>query len=355
MLGCAVNAESVRNRLIPLPMPTWPRPRLFHLLALFAMVAATISGCGFIEDPDAPAPKLPLPPETNIAYGPALGCTNADGSPTGTPAGDCGGSQQLDIYRSPLPGPNPVLMWFHGGGFVAGDKSGDVSAYLNAALEDGWDILAVNYRLTTTAGDNEYPTGIQDAKRAVRWVKANAQAQDWDPNNVAAMGESAGGNIAGMLAASTGEAELEDADLPAELLRNATTEIDSSVIAGVALIPVTDLALFAENEVWGDLVNRYVGCTNNSSNCEAGYRLGSVQTHVTSQSAPLLALYGVNDPLATPPQGVLVGDAYDDAGILERYEEIVVSDGPERYQGHGVDYERFVGTFLDFLNSAKTP
>jgi acetyl esterase/lipase len=319
------------------------------------MVAAAISGCGFIEEPDTPAPKLPLPPETNIAYGADLGCTNADGSPTGLPAGDCGGSQQLDIYRSPLPGPNPVLLWFHGGGFVSGDKSGDVSAYLNAALEDGWDILAVDYRLTTTTGENEFPTAIQDAKQAVRWVKANAQAQDWDPNNVAAMGESAGGNIAGMLAASTGEAKLEAADLPAELLSSGAAEIDSSVIAAVALIPVTDLALFAQNEVWGDLVNRYVGCTDNSDRCKAGYQEGSVQTHVTTQSAPLLSLYGVNDPLATPEQGVLVADAYDAAGILERFERIVVNSGPDRYQGHEVDYERFVETFLDFLNNAKTP
>ncbi|MSV48840.1 MAG: alpha/beta hydrolase fold domain-containing protein [Actinobacteria bacterium] len=344
----------MRNRLIPLRMPTWPRPHLFHLLALFAMVAATISGCGFIEDPDSPAPKLPLPPETNIAYGPDLGCTDVNGSPTGAPASDCGGAQQLDIYRSPQPGPNPVLLWFHGGGFVAGDKAGDVSAYLEAALNDGWDILAVDYRLTTSTGENEFPTAIQDAKRAVRWVKANAEEQDWDPNNVAAMGESAGGNIAAMLAASTNQAELEPTDLPAELSGSATAPIDSTVIASIALIPVTDLTLFAQNDVWGDLVNRYVGCSSDSKLCEAGYQLGSVQTHVTPQSRPLLSLHGINDPLAAPQQGVLLREAYSAAGIPERFRQVVVSDGPERYQGHEVDYKRFVGDFVEFFNAAKT-
>jgi acetyl esterase/lipase len=188
----------------------------------------------------------------------------------------------------------------------------------------------------------------------VRWVKANAEEQDWDPNNVAAMGESAGGNIAAMLAASTNEADLEPTNLPAGLSGSATAPIDSTVIASIALIPVTDLALFAQNDVWGDLVNRYVGCSSDSSLCEAGYQLGSVQTHVTAQSRPLLSLHGINDPLAAPQQGVLLSEAYSAAGIPERFRQIVVSDGPERYQGHEVDYKRFVGEFVEFFNAAKT-
>ncbi len=335
-------------------MSTRHRSCRWLLFACALMVTSVISGCGSGNDLNAPAPKLSLPPETNIAYGSDLGCTDADAAPTGAPASDCGGSQQLDIYRSPLPGPNPVLLWFHGGGFVAGDKSGDVSAYLNAALDDGWDILAVNYRLTTPDGENEFPTAIQDAKRSVRWVKANAQEQDWDPTNVAAMGESAGGNIAAMLAASTNEADLEPTNLPAELSGSATAPIDSTVIASIALVPVTDLTLFAQNDAWGDLVNRYVGCSSNSKLCEEGYASGSVQTHVTAQSQPLLSLHGINDPLAAAEQGVLLGDAYAAAGILPRFSQIVVSDGPERYQGHEVDYERFVGRFLEFFNASKT-
>ena len=335
-------------------MSTRHRSCRWQLFACALMVTSAIAGCGSVNDPNAPAPKLSLPPETNIAYGSDLGCTDADAASTGGSASDCGGSQQLDIYRSPLPGPNPVLLWFHGGGFVGGDKSGNVSAYLNAALDDGWDILAVNYRLTTPGGENEFPTAVQDAKRSVRWVKANAQEQDWDPTNVAAMGESAGGNIAAMLAASTNEADLEPSDLSAELSGSATAPIDSTVIASIALVPVTDLALFAQNGAFGDLVNRYVGCTNDAERCEEGYASGSVQTHVTPQSQPLLSLHGIDDPLAAPEQGVLLGDAYAAAGVLPRFSQIVVSDGPERYQGHEVDYERFVGRFLAFLNSAQT-
>ena len=75
---------------------------------------------------------------------------------------------------------------------------------------------------------------------------------------------------------------------------------------------------------------------------------------MTAQSQPLLSLHGINDPLAAAEQGVLLGDAYAAAGILPRFSQIVVSDGPERYQGHEVDYERFVGRFLEFFNASKT-
>ncbi|MEX0768055.1 MAG: alpha/beta hydrolase, partial [Microthrixaceae bacterium] len=323
------------------------------VMAAMVVMAVLMTACGAFKNPDAPAPKLPLPPETNIAYGPDFGCAGPDGQPTGGPASECGGSQQLDIYRSPVPGPNAVLLWFHGGGFVAGDKSGDVSAYLNKALEEGWDILSVNYRLTTASAENEFPVAIQDAKLAVRWVKANAQAQDWDPNKVAAMGESAGGNLAAMLAASAGDPSLEPADLPAELAGSQTTPIDSTVIASLALISVTDLALFAQNEVWGDLVNRYVGCTNQKSKCESGYQEGSVQNHVTPASSPLLMLNGLNDPLAAPQQADFVRNAYDAAGILRLFQQIQVEDGPDRYQGHEVDYKRFADTFVEFLDKAQ--
>jgi hypothetical protein len=79
-----------------------------------------------------------------------------------------------------------------------------------------------------------------------------------------------------------------------------------------------------------------------------------VQTHVTPQSRPLLSLHGINDPLAAPQQGVLLSEAYSAAGIPERFRQVVVSDGPERYQGHEVDYKRFVGDFVEFFNAAKT-
>ncbi len=301
-------------------------------------LAVALTGCGLFDDPNAEPQPLPPPPETDVAYGPAAGCDGLDDG--------CGGSQQVDIYRSDEPGPNPVLLFFHGGGFVGGDKFASISEHLQAALDDGWDIVSVNYRLTTPDGTNSFPTAVSDAKRAVRWVKANAEAQDWDPQNVAAMGHSAGGNLAGMLGVTAGDPQFEAPDLPPELAAT-----DSSVIAVVALNPVSDLTLFGANPDWTRSIAHYTGCT---SDCTAAFQAGSVQTHVDAASVPMLAMHGDKDLLAAPIQGVLVRDSYAAAGIGERFDLVVVDDGPERYQGHEIDYGRFTDRFLEFLNAQRS-
>ena len=60
------------------------------------------------------------------------------------------------------------------------------------------------------------------------------------------------------------------------------------------------------------------------------------------------------DLLAAPVQGALVRDRYAAAGIGDRFELVVVADGPERYQGHAIDYERFVDRFVEFLDAQRT-
>lgn len=292
------------------------------------------AACG--SDDETPPPTSMAPPrEVDLAYGPIVGC--------GTNDQDCGGSQELDIYRSDALGVHPVVLWLHGGGFVGGDKQGSVSAYVQPLLDDGWDVVAANYRLTTDDGQNPFPTALMDAKRAVRWIKANATTQGWDPTAVAAMGHSAGGNLVELLAATSGDPDLEPTDLPPEL-----AAVDSSIIAAVALAPVADLVEFVEQPMFTDAVRRYVQC---GRECDAQLLDGSVQTHVGPDAAPVLAIHGADDPWAAPSQGQLVQQAYEDAGIGDRYEMIVVDDGPEEFRAHVPDLERWIDTIIDFLNS----
>lgn len=298
------------------------------------LTAIVSAGCGYLGEDDSP---LATPPEADIAYGPNAGCDGPDK--------DCGGSQTLDIYRSTKPGPNPVIVFFHGGGFVSGDKEESLSKHLQAALDDGWDLVSANYRLTTPDGSNQFPAAVNDAKRVVRWVRANAEEQDWDPDNVAAMGNSSGGNLAAMLAVTADEPELEDPDLPPELAAE-----PSSVIAAIALNPVTDLTLFGANPEWTQAMQHYTGCTQD---CTSAFQQGSVQIHVDPASSPILAVFGSKDEIAAPVQGVLVQDQYESNGIGDRFTLIIVDSGPEQYLKHETDYERFTSRFLEFLDSNR--
>ena len=309
------------------------------LIACLA-VAVLVASCSS-NDPDATAPPTSLAPpaEVDIPYGPVAGCDGIDG--------DCGGSQLLDIYRSEEDGPNPVVVWVHGGGFVGGDKSGSLSQYVQPMLDEGWDIVSINYRLSLENGDNAFPTGLLDVKRAVRWVKANAAAQDWDQAAVAAMGISAGGNLVEMLAVTSGDESLEPPaqDLPPEL-----QAVDSSIIGAVALSPVSDMATFQNLEFFSRAAALYLDCTGD---CSEQVAAGSVQTHVSPSAAPILAIHGSLDTVAAPSQGTVVQQAYDAAGIGDRFTMIIVEDGPEQDRGHSPDLERWAGDVLDFLDDQR--
>lgn len=107
-----------------------------------------------------------------------------------------GGELLLRLYTPKGRGPFPVLVYFHGGGWViAGLDAYDASAraLCNAA---GCIVASVAYRL---APEHKFPAGVEDAFAATRWVMANAAEVKGDPARVAVAGESAGGNLAAVV------------------------------------------------------------------------------------------------------------------------------------------------------------
>ncbi|KAF9169370.1 hypothetical protein BGX20_010411 [Mortierella sp. AD010] len=106
---------------------------------------------------------------------------------------------ELDIYRpnSVEGGDNrPVFVYIHGGGWTSGSKSmtGPILAEL---ISRKWVVVSIDYRLTTKAG---YPTQLTDCKRALRWIKDQINIYGGDPNNIVVGGDSAGGQLAALVA-----------------------------------------------------------------------------------------------------------------------------------------------------------
>ena len=121
-------------------------------------------------------------------------------------------AQKLDLY---LPttgsGPFPVVVMIHGGGFMFGDKTdGGGLAGVDQLVDAGYAIASINYRLSSEA---TYPAQINDAKAAVRLLRANASKYNLNPDKIGAWGASAGGNLVALLGTTCGVAELEGADL----------------------------------------------------------------------------------------------------------------------------------------------
>jgi len=94
-------------------------------------------------------------------------------------------------------GAPPVLVWFHGGGWVVGDLETADGSSRTLANASGAVIVSVDYRL---APENPYPAGLDDAQAVVRWVVDNAAELGVDGGRLAIGGDSAGGNLAAVVA-----------------------------------------------------------------------------------------------------------------------------------------------------------
>ncbi len=108
-----------------------------------------------------------------------------------------GGELPVRIYRPAGPGPFPIVMYFHGGGFVLGNL--DTAETVCRALSTGSRsvVVSVDYRL---APEHKFPAAVEDCLAATRWAAEHAEAIGGDPARLAVSGDSAGGNLAAVVA-----------------------------------------------------------------------------------------------------------------------------------------------------------
>ena len=107
------------------------------------------------------------------------------------------GPVPLSIYTPAGPGPFPVALYIHGGGWVIADRKvydSSARALTNAA---GAIIVSTDYRM---GPESRFPAAHDDTFAAYQWVRANARQFNGDPARVAVVGESAGGNLAASIA-----------------------------------------------------------------------------------------------------------------------------------------------------------
>ena len=100
------------------------------------------------------------------------------------------------IYR-PTAGILPLLVYFHGGGWVVGSVTISDNFCRALANASGCAVLSVEYRL---APEHRYPAAVDDAYAATRWAAENASELGTDPARLAVGGSSAGGNLAAVVA-----------------------------------------------------------------------------------------------------------------------------------------------------------
>ena len=103
------------------------------------------------------------------------------------------GPLEWRLYRPATPGPHPVVVYFHGGGWVLGSHDSDDPLCRDLCQRSGALIVSVNYR---HAPEARFPAAVDDGLAAVRWVGEHAVALGGIPGELAVAGWSAGANVA---------------------------------------------------------------------------------------------------------------------------------------------------------------
>jgi len=127
---------------------------------------------------------------------------------------------KLDFYRAKSPNTTPVLIFFHGGGFVSGDKSKyDASQKLVAqCLENGISVVSANYRFVRDRdgeSGHPFPAPMLDGARVIQFVRAKANEWQLDPARVGLAGSSAGACMSIWIALHDDMADADSDDIVA--------------------------------------------------------------------------------------------------------------------------------------------
>ena len=150
------------------------RRRPFHAQTPVEARAAYLAAAEVLEPPRAPLARVE-----------DLTLRAADGAPLAA-----------RLYSNDT-GTPPVLLYLHGGGFVIGGLETHDSLCRQLALRSGGAVLALDYRL---APEHRFPTAVEDAWAAMRWLGAQGQTLGLDGTRLAVGGDSAGGTLAAVCA-----------------------------------------------------------------------------------------------------------------------------------------------------------
>ncbi len=251
--------------------------------------------------------------------------------------------QVLDLYLPDTTTPAPVIVFFHGGGWVSGSRD-LVAQSLLREVPKGFAVVSADYRLAPAV---QFPVPLEDAKTAVRWVKAHAAQFHLRADMVFVAGSSAGGHLAAMVAVTAGT--FEPSGLPPDLAAQSSRVVGAFVEVG----PLDLSALSEEAGTWGPgLVAQLLGCTEPSAEepvpCDDAQKsAASPITYVTPDDPPMYLGYGSLDQLVPPSTNAYeLAHAYARVGLRHR---VAVDEVP--HLGHNLDIDGVnvarLGAFLD--------
>lgn len=184
-------------------------------------------------------------------------------------------------------GYHPAIVFIHGGGWTAGDKSGYAGYYANMYGKAGFNVISINYRLAVASDPNtHWPAQLQSVQLAMRWLRTYAPYWGTDPNRICVFGDSAGGHLAQFIG----------------VLKNSQPGDRSSGYAGVSPSASCVVNMFGPSNMvdptFLKVIDRHAMFGGKSyAEVPAKYLDASPIQFVTPSAAPTLFIHGTNDTI----------------------------------------------------------
>lgn len=229
----------------------------------------------------------------------------------------CGLKMTLFVPRTK--GKKPAVLYFPGGGFTSADHEKFLEMRY-ALARAGYVVAACEYR----AVPNKFPALLEDAKAAVRWMRAHASEFGVDADRIGLLGDSAGGYVVQMAGATNGEKNWDVGDFK---------EVSSDVQAVVSIYGISDLTTIGEgigNEnvhasaavteallLNGPAFKDFAGASVNADPQKA--KAASPIGHVDGTEPPFLLMHGSGDKVVSPLQSKKMFEALQNEKVEAEY------------------------------------
>ena len=213
----------------------------------------------------------------------------------------------------------PAVLYFPGGGFTSADHEKFLEMRY-ALARAGYVVAVCEYR----AVPNKFPALLEDAKAAVRWMRAHASEFGVDADRIGLLGDSAGGYVVQMAGVTNGEKNWDVGDFK---------EVSSDVQAVVSIYGISDLTTIGEgigNEkvhasaavteallLNGPAFKDFAGASVNADPQKA--KAASPIGHVDGTEPPFLLMHGSGDKVVSPLQSKKMFEALQNKKVEAEY------------------------------------
>lgn len=271
--------------------------------------------------------QAPFSPPASLDYFPSLEYSNV------------GQKVELDLFRPKgQTRPLPAVLFIHGGGFRRGTRQ----SYLPLAAklaERGYVTATMSYRL---APRHQFPAAVEDAKAAVRFLRANAAKYGIDADHIGAWGGSAGGHLVLMLGLTHGVAEFEGS--------GPNQQFSSQVQAVINYYGPTDFTQsYSKSVDAAEVLPLWLG--GNLDTNRKFHQKASPIHWVNPNAAPTLSLHGTKDAYVAYEHSLALTTRLLDAGVEAELETLSGA-------GHGfkgADADRAEAASFAFLDRYLKP